>query len=101
MGLNRRLLPPVAVANQTVVANGRTYSSTPGNFLDAPDDDSLVLEANGWVFVAFSGPTSARPGNTITNVPMAGVGFKFFDTSLSQLAIWDGATWRSTAGASI
>jgi hypothetical protein len=99
--LNRRLLPPVAVTNQTVIANGRTYTAAPGSFLDVADDDSMVLEANGWTFVAFSGPTTARPGNMLTSVPMATPGFRFYDTTLAALAIWDGATWRSPAGASI
>jgi hypothetical protein len=99
--LNRRLLPPVAADNQTVTINGRTYTAAPGAALDVPDMDAVVLEANGWLSVAYSGPTTSRPGNTLTSVPMATPGFRYWDTTLSALAIWDGATWRSPAGASV
>ena len=37
---NYRMLPPTAVANRTCVANGRTYTASPGNVLDAPDFNS-------------------------------------------------------------
>ena len=52
MTITRRLLPPAAGPMQTMTVNGRSYSSTPGNFLDVPDFDAQVLEANGWIFVA-------------------------------------------------
>ena len=58
---NYRMLPPVAVANQTCVANGRTYTATPGNVLDVPDFDSGILAANGWIRIALSGPCWRGP----------------------------------------
>jgi hypothetical protein len=56
-----RLLPPIAVQQQTIVANGRTYSSTPGHVVDVLDFDATVLTANGWLRVAQSGTTAQRP----------------------------------------
>jgi hypothetical protein len=90
---NYRMLPPTAVANQTCVANGRTYTATPGNVLDVPDFDSGVLAANGWSRIALSGPTTARP------VP-ASKGLHYYDTTVPALVIYDGATWRLPTGAS-
>ncbi len=101
--LNRRLLPPVNVGQQTITTpSGRVYTAAPGAFLDVPDNiDASTLEGNGWTFVAFSGPTSGRPGTALTSTPMATPGFRYYDTTISALAIFDGATWRSPAGVSI
>ena len=103
MSLNFRCLPPVALGKQTIVANGRTYSSTPGNFLDAPDLDAVVLAANSWIKICPSGPTTSRPTtNPNTSPPyVAAPGFHYYDTTISALIIFDGATWRSPAGASV
>jgi hypothetical protein len=62
--MNIRLLPPVAATLQTRVFNGRSYSAAPGSVIDVLDADAQELEANGWVPVAPSGPTSARPTGT-------------------------------------
>ena len=88
MTTTHRLLPPLAVAQQTLVVNGRTYTAQPGTAVDVPDFDAGVLEANGWIFVAKSGPTTARP--TPTNA-----GEEFYDISLDALIMTDGVTWRS------
>jgi len=100
----RRLLPPVTVAYQSREVNGRSYSGAPGNAVDVLDFDAAELEANGWVFVAISGPTSARPTPTLDGTigpSNAGPGDKFFDTTLDTLIICDGAAWRSPDGASV
>jgi hypothetical protein len=94
--MNIRLLPPVAVVQQTRIVNGRSYSSTPGNTLDVYDADAQELEANGWIAVAPSGPTSARPTGTLGQYT-ATPGFLYYDTTISKLVISDGLTWRDPA----
>jgi hypothetical protein len=99
-----RLLPPYAVAQQTIVANGRAYSGVPGMAIDAPDFDAGVLAANGWTRIAFSGPTSARPTTSQANgmYGVAAQGMPFLDTTLDMLTVFDGAAWRNPAtGAAI
>ena len=39
MMLNFRMLPAVAVAQQSLVVNGRRYSAAPGVAIDVPDED--------------------------------------------------------------
>ena len=94
-----RLLPPTTVSKQTMTANGRSYSGTPGSAQDVVNFDAGVLEANGWVFVALSGPTLARPTPSISPIGAEGVqagpGLKDFDTTLDALIVCDGASWRS------
>jgi hypothetical protein len=90
---NYRMLPPTAVAQQAITANGRAYASTPGNALDVPDFDSGILAANGWIRVALSGATSARPAP-------AAKGLHYYDVTVPALVIYDGATWRLPTGAS-
>ena len=98
--MTHRLLPPTATAQQTIVVSGRTYSSTPGNAVDVPDLDSVTLQANGWILVALSGPTSGRPTETEISAssgsPLS-AGLKFFDTTIGKVIVFDGATWRDPA----
>jgi hypothetical protein len=98
--MNIRLLPPTIAAKQTITFNGRSYSSTPGNVVDIMDADALELEANSWIPVAPSGPTSARPTGQL-GLYTATPGFLYFDTTISKLVVYDGAAWRdpSTGGA--
>jgi hypothetical protein len=92
------MFPPTAVTAQTIAVNGRTYSASPGSALDVPDFDAGALAANGWIKVAPSGPTSARPTPAATRAPyIAGNGSQFFDTTLTALIVYDGATWRNPA----
>lgn len=97
MALNFRMLPPPAVGQQTQTINGRRYSATPGNAVDVPDFDGPTLAANGWVVCAPSGTTAQRPTTSanISGPYIAAPGFQFYDTSISKLIFWDGATWRS------
>lgn len=96
MPLNIRMLPPVAVGQQTQTVNGRRYSSAPGVVLDVPDMDATVLAANGWIMCAPSGTTAQRPTtNPNLNPPyVAAPNFEYFDTTLLKLIFWDGTTWR-------
>jgi hypothetical protein len=90
------MLPAVAVAQQSLIVNGRKYAGTPGSAIDVPDMDARLLGSNGWVVVAPSGPTASRPSiNPNLSAPYtAAVGSEFYDTTLSKLIIFDGATWR-------
>jgi hypothetical protein len=103
MSLNFRMLPPAAVGQQTQTINGRRYSAAPGNAVDVPDMDAPTLGANGWITCAPSGTTAQRPTtNPNTNPPyVAAPNFEFYDTTISKLIFWDGATWRDPAGNSV
>jgi hypothetical protein len=90
-----RLLPPIAVQQQIIVANGRTYSSTPGHVVDVLDFDATVLTANGWLRVAQSGTTAQRPTSSQGNGFSAAPGTPFYDMTVGALLIFDGAAWRS------
>jgi hypothetical protein len=94
--MNIRLLPPVEVSEQTRVVNGRSYTAAPGNVIDVYDADAQVLEANGWLPVAPSGPASARPAGTL-GLYSAAAGQQYFDTTLGKLIFSDGQTWRDPA----
>jgi hypothetical protein len=96
------MFPAVSVGQQTIVANGRTYSAVPGTAQDVPDIDAAVLAANGWTKVCLSGPTSARPAfDPYSTAPYsAGRGVVYYDTTLSEFVISDGETWRTVAGVS-
>lgn len=98
--MNIRLLPPVSVSGQTRVVNGRSYSATPGSVIDVLDADAEQLEANGWIPVAPSGPTSARPVGTLGPYSAAS-GQVFYDTTINKFIVSDGQNWRdpSTGGA--
>jgi hypothetical protein len=64
--------------------------------IDVYDADAQELEANGWIPVAPSGPTSARPAGTL-GLYSAAAGSTFFDTTLGKLIFSDGETWRDPA----
>jgi hypothetical protein len=98
--MNSRMLGPANVQRQTMTVNGRTYTAAAGQPIDVPDFDGNALEANGWILVAPSGPSSARPAGTL-GMYAAKPGVKFFDTTLDKLIEFDGAVWRdpSTGGA--
>jgi hypothetical protein len=94
--MNIRLLPPVSASEQTRVVNGRIYTATPGSVVDVLDADAQELQANGWIPVAPSGPSSARPVGTL-GLYSAAAGQSFFDTTLNKLIVSDGQTWRDPA----
>lgn len=93
-----RMFPPGDGRHQTIKANGRPYTMSPGGFVDVPDHDARVLQANGWTRAGgagcFVGPTSARPA------PSAGVplqpGQVYIDTTLGAVINWDPpGGWRN------
>ena len=91
-----RMLGTGNVQYQAMKVNGRSYSAAEGQPLDVPDFDGAMLQANGWTFVAPSGPTAARPSGT-TGAYQASRGTQFFDVSLGLLIEHDGTTWRNPA----
>lgn len=99
MTVMHRLMPPPQTGRQTMTVNGRSYTCQVGNVIDVLNFDAGVLEANGWTFIAQSGPTSARPTPSRSSIgpegSQAGAGAKFYDTTLGALIVCDGATWRS------
>jgi hypothetical protein len=92
------MLPPVTVAQQTLIVNGRKYSGAPGSAVDIQDMDARVLSSNGWIACAPSGTTAQRPTLSPSSAPyVLGLGFEFFDVTLSKIIFWDGQTWRDPA----
>lgn len=91
--MTTRMLPPIAQTLQTVTVNGTVYSCAPGSALDVADADVAGLPA-GWITIAQSGATGARPTNQLA-------GTSYFDTTLGKLIMYDGSAWRNitTGGA--
>ena len=94
--MNRRMLPPTQVGYQTRTVNGRTYTGSTGVVMDIPDFDATTLSANGWIDICPSGTTLQRPTGTLGQYN-ASAGFKFFDTTLNQIIVSDGKSWRDPA----
>jgi len=94
---NVRLIPPVAnalhAARTSFVANGRTYSIGASGYVDVPDFDASIAEANSWERIGIVGPTSARPSPL--GVPDAGL--QFIDTTVGATIAWTGVAWVNTA----
>jgi hypothetical protein len=88
------MLPPVDARYQRREAYGRLYAAVPGTVIDVPDQDALILEANGWIKVARVGTTAQRP--TGTNDPSSPTpGTRYFDIMVGAEIIYDGVSWRS------
>jgi hypothetical protein len=99
----RRLLPP-AGTHSAQSANGRSYDPASAAYFDAPVQDAAVLSANGWTDIGPSGPTSARPpvGAPTSGNPTTAVrGLFYVDTDLGKIIVYDGATWRDSAGTAV
>jgi hypothetical protein len=92
--LTHRLIPPARGSKVTV--NGRTYDPAVGA-QDVNEFDATHLQANGWLFLAPSGPTTQRPTSSLGVYPLM-QGARFWDTTISHMVIWDGANWRNEAG---
>jgi hypothetical protein len=105
MTVNHLLLPPTNLAFQTCTVNARKYSAAVGVAVTAPNFDSEKLQANGWIFVAQSGPTSTRPTPSLNPIgpegTEAGPGARYWDTTLSEIIFCDGQTWRNPAGTAV
>lgn len=88
--MNIRMLPasPASMAMASVTINGRTYSN-PGTFIDMPDFDASVLDANSWIVAAQGGvgATAARP--TVNLFPV----LEYLDTTLGYIVKWNGSAW--------
>lgn len=90
MTMNVRMLPPgdkVASVGTIKSQSGRSYSAAAGVTVDVPEFDVPNLEANGWVKLAYVGPTTSRPG-----VPARGM--IYIDTTITKTVVWEGSAWR-------
>jgi hypothetical protein len=72
----------------------RSYTVAGGSFADVQGDvnsgDAASLRSQGFIVVAQSGPTSARPVFSAGQSP----GFMYLDTTLGKIVVWDGAAFR-------
>src|SRR5712692_8049116 len=90
---------PTAGSPPTLTVNGRPYSVSPGSVLDIPDHDAVWAGGNGWepALVNFEGKvgtTAQRPTRQANGLLLA-TGTLYLDTTLSVVALWDGAAWRN------
>lgn len=92
--LTHRLIPSATAGKLTV--HGRTYDPA-SVAVDAYVQDAGRLEANGWMFLAPSGPTSQRPDSPVGLYPRI-PGFKYWDTTTSHMVIWNGKIWVKEDG---
>jgi hypothetical protein len=93
-----KMLGPVRIAAQTMTVDGRSYAAAAGQPLDVPDFDGQVLEANGWVRVAPTGPTAGRPTAAAGMAQYAASeGSKYWDSTLGYLIVFAGGAWRNPA----
>jgi hypothetical protein len=95
--MTMQVMPPADGVHGSIVVNGRSYSCALGSSISVPDQDGLVMLANGWTAASIggSGATSARPAN-----PKKGQ--EFHDTTLGFVIRFDGAAWRNpNSGASV
>ena len=101
-----RMIPPYAAANTYHTGfglNGTPYGCANGGTIDAANADVPTLQGQGWIAVAPSGPTSARPAfssylpaiDGLSHPGMAGAGQTYLDTSIGMLIVGDGQVWRN------
>jgi hypothetical protein len=96
MSTIRMLCPPSG--NTIHKVNGRTYTGVLGTPQDVLEVDADQLQANGWTPFAgggYSGTTAQRPTSGLTK------GVEYADTTLGYSVVYDGASWRNMAGASV
>ena len=93
--MTMRVLPPSAAA-KTTAANGRTYTCAAASYLDVPDQDAAILEANGWIIVAHMGVgvTTSRPASPTKNQV-------FFDSTLGYTIRYTGKSWVNPANGNV
>lgn len=99
MTQNARMFPPGSGQQPNIAVNSRAYSAALGGYVDVPDFDAKVMQANGWTragTTAFVGPTSNRPVSEAGGQPIT-PGQLYFDTTLTAPVFWDalGKVWRN------
>ena len=91
--MTTRVMPPADGLHPAITVNGRSYTCAVGSTLDVPDQDAMVMTANGWTRVAgigAVGATASRPASPVKNQV-------FHDTTLGYDIVWDGKAWRNPA----
>jgi hypothetical protein len=86
--MTMRLSPPADGLHPAITVNGRSYTCAAGSTLDVPDNDALVMAANGWINHGAVAASTARPTN-----PQKGDAI--FDSTLGITIKFDGKVWRS------
>ena len=91
-----RVLPPNGAA-ASITVFGRSYTCAAGAYLDVPDQDAYILEANGWIIAAHMGV------GTTAQRPTAGLqtGKRYFDTTLGYTIIWTGTSWVNPSNGNV
>lgn len=96
---------PSQTAPTTVSIEGRTYTLAVGTApIIVPDFDALVLMNNGWIAYGKNGAgtTAQRPvANPATGTPAPGVGYEYYDTTLSVMVYYNGKSWIKNDGSAV
>jgi hypothetical protein len=81
-------------SGDTIVFSGVSTGTAPNPYVDVAGDpgtgDAAALTSQGFILVAQSGPTSARPSSVKP-------GQHFLDTTLGYLIIFNGVAWINPA----
>lgn len=104
--MNFRMLPPADMAKRTVTYSGPggapfTFTAQDGRPLDAPEEFAECLAMDGWAAICPSGPTAARPTETVDCAHIREPGALFFDADLQAFIAWDGAVWRDAVAGKV
>lgn len=92
--MTQRMFPPADGLHPAITVNSRSYTCALNATIDVPDQDALVMEANGWTKGSGSvGVTAARPVAPAKNAT-------FFDSTLGVTVKFDGKVWRDPASGS-
>ena len=95
---NVRMIPPgTAVGSITTSVGARSYTCAVNSYLDVPDFDGRILEANGWIKVADvgSGTTAQRVAFSALSAPGSlNKGDEWHDTTLGYIVVYDGNSWH-------
>lgn len=104
---NFRMTPAnLSAGSRTGKVNGRSYTCAVGAVIDVPEGDAQALEAQGFIQLGTSGPTSQRatyPPNSLSDARIASVpiGSRMVDTSLTKAIIFNGVVWVDAATGAI
>jgi len=97
----------LAVAGTTgrVVTNARgvQYTAAPGAVVDVEDFESSVsgpAPGSSFVNLGLAGTTVERPTQNADGSSIK-PGFRFIDSTLGALIVWNGDTWRDVTGAAV
>jgi hypothetical protein len=102
--MKTRLLAVAGTTARTVTnSRGVQYTAAPGTVVDVEDFQSSVSgtgPGGSFVNLGLAGTTAERPTQNSDGSSIK-PGFRFIDSTLGALIVWDGAAWRDVTGAAV